>query len=267
MKNQMHFIPVNNNLDKALAFAPSLDPTWRKSQVFYPQNENIETVDMIEDLMRDGWSLDGVIEDSSKKGLINSHRVKMSHKDIRTDSFMNNSNTEMYPNVYLKSDVINPVRGIETKMGIFRLVCSNGLIRFDGRFEENLSHHNYDKGITNIQVGAEDILKGYLDLRFTELDVDQVRRIAEQGLRLRFGNHYERDLGLEYKDALKVVREEDNNNSVYSVYNRVQENCVKHGMLSPNLGGIMKTNDLIAFNTGLDGYVFSEGYKNPIWEN
>lgn len=259
----MHFIPVNNNLDKALAFAPSLDPQWRKSQIFYPENKDIETIDMIEDLMKEGWHLDGVIEDASRKGLVNSHRVKLSHKDIRTDSFMNNSNNEMFPNAYLKNDIIKPTSGIETKLGIYRLVCSNGLIRFDSRFEENISQNNYNEGITNIKVGAEDILNGYLDLRFTELNPDQVRRIAETGLRLRFGQHYERDLGLHYADALKVVREEDKGNSVYSVYNRVQENCVKHGMLNPNLGGIMKTDDLMRFNTGLDHFVFSKGYEKP----
>ena len=81
MKNS--YIPVNNSIDKAIAFAPTLSESYRKTnQRISTKPKYIETVDTVESLMKQGWILDGVCENRNKSSFkIDSHYVKMSHPD------------------------------------------------------------------------------------------------------------------------------------------------------------------------------------------
>ena len=70
MKNS--YIPVNNSIDKALAFAPTLSEAFRKTnQRITTKPKYIETIDTIENLMKKGWNIDGVCENSGSVILYN----------------------------------------------------------------------------------------------------------------------------------------------------------------------------------------------------
>ena len=57
------FIPVNNNLDKARAFANSLDNNFITNVQKIKQKEfYIPTLDVVQKLQNEGWELKGVDE-------------------------------------------------------------------------------------------------------------------------------------------------------------------------------------------------------------
>ena len=81
MKN---FVPVNNSIDKLIAFAPSLNASWRKTnQLIDVKPFYNETVDVVSSLKDKGWIVDGVFENRSKKSRkIDNHCVKLTHPDL-----------------------------------------------------------------------------------------------------------------------------------------------------------------------------------------
>ena len=83
MKNS--YIPVNNSIDKALAFAPTLSESYRKTnQRITTKPKYIETINVVNDLMKQGWLIDGVCENRNKSSFkIDSHYIKMSHPDLQ----------------------------------------------------------------------------------------------------------------------------------------------------------------------------------------
>jgi hypothetical protein len=78
MKN---FVPVNNSIDKLIAFAPSLNASWRKTnQMIDVKPFYNETVDVVSSLKDKGWKVDGVYENRDKKSRkIGNHCVKLTH--------------------------------------------------------------------------------------------------------------------------------------------------------------------------------------------
>ena len=79
MKNS--FIPVNNNIDKTIAFAPSLDQKFIKSNDIKQTPIYIPTIGVIENLQNQGWKINGVCEQRSKNRKISNHYVKLEPKN------------------------------------------------------------------------------------------------------------------------------------------------------------------------------------------
>jgi hypothetical protein len=77
------FIPVDNNIDKAIAFANTLDVNnivnvqKIKQKPFY-----IETMDAVKMLQDEGWLLKGVAEQRGKNRKIASNYAQMHHPDF-----------------------------------------------------------------------------------------------------------------------------------------------------------------------------------------
>ena len=81
---QYKFIPVNNNLDKAIAFANTLDPNYIKNVQRIKQKEfYIPTIDVVQKLQKEGWMINGVDEQRNKKSRkITNNYIQMTHPDF-----------------------------------------------------------------------------------------------------------------------------------------------------------------------------------------
>lgn len=122
----------------------------------------------------------------------------------------------------------------QLRMGIFRVVCTNGLIVSQGAFPAYCVSHR-----GNV---INDVISGALTLseQFTTLaeQVDRMeqrsleefeqRRFAERALLLRFPKVV--DGGLQVAQLLSCRRDEDRGADLWSTLNRVQENLLTGGL-------------------------------------
>ena len=76
------FIPLDNNINKLIAFTPSLDKEWRQSQRIKSKETQIETLNAVEEFQRQGWLIDGAYEQRGTSRKISNHYVRMKHPDF-----------------------------------------------------------------------------------------------------------------------------------------------------------------------------------------
>jgi hypothetical protein len=216
------FIPVDNNIDKAIAFANTLDSNNIKNVQRIKQKPfYIDTLDVIHQLQNEGWILKGVAEQRGKNRKISSNYAQLHHPDF---SVLNNKGkTEALASITV-SNSCNGNQPLEMNLGAFRLVCSNGAIRFDKAAESKIKHTeiNYrelPQLITNLNNKALILADEINNMKHKQLSTDDIRKFAFNAARLRFDDMSEVNI----EDIIRVNRIEDEGNDVWTVFNRIQE--------------------------------------------
>lgn len=218
------FIPVNNDLTKATAFANTLDPSNVKKIYNLTQVPHyIDSREIVNSLQKEGWFLKGVCEQRTRSTRkVNSHFLQLHHPDFSMKD--NRGKTDSLCSVTIKNSC-NGKSPLEMHLGMFRLVCSNGLIRKETMFEQKIKHieankQNLNHLIYNFTQKQDLILNSFQKLKTKNLSPDKIREFAYRAAKLRFT-----DLENVNIDSLySVNRPEDNANDIYTVFNRIQEN-------------------------------------------
>jgi len=222
MKNK--FIPVDGDINKAIAFANSLDQNYVKNVQRIKQKEfYIPTLDVITKLQDEGWRVKGVNEQRGKNRKIVSNYIQMHHPDFIIQN--NKGKDEAYTSLTI-SNSCNGAKPLQMSLGIFRQVCSNGLVRFD--------EHGETEKIKHIEVNANDLgrfidpmnskvnklLTEVNDMKRRGLSIEDMRKLATEAASLRYINLE----NINIDDLLVVNRVEDESNDLWTVFNRIQEN-------------------------------------------
>jgi hypothetical protein len=110
-------------------------------------------------------------------------------------------------------------------LGAFRMVCSNGAVRFDKAAESQIKHTevNYrelPQIIANINNKAMILADEINEMKNKQLSFEDMQKFAFNAARLRFDDMSNVDIN----KLLKVNRIEDEGNDVWTVFNRLQEN-------------------------------------------
>ena len=124
--------------------------------------------------------------------------------------------------------------GFKLWLGLFRMVCCNGMIVSDGVLGQvSVSHRSNAAQIVGDQsIGfmgqidhIEDRVQRFMDrvLNYNEKD-----QLAETAAQIRWGK--DRPAGLNHRDLLLARRIEDAGDSLWRVLNRIQENVIKGGV-------------------------------------
>ena len=121
--------------------------------------------------------------------------------------------------------------------GIFRLVCSNGLvIKTEDYGSARLVHKGYSfeavqKLVNEFNVTIDEVLTKVTAMKKVELTKEQQIEFAKKAALLRFtAKSYNEDNiadVVDIDDLLNVDRKEDAGNGLYEVFNRVQESIVQ----------------------------------------
>jgi hypothetical protein len=209
------FIPVNNDLNKAKAFANTLDPNYiSKVQRIKQKEFYIPTIDVVQKLQKEGWMINGVDEQRNKKSRkITNNYVQMTHPDFASSITISNSCSGDQP--------------LSMGLGAYRMVCSNGHIRFDENAEHEKIKHteiNYkdlDRFVVNMNTKAQKLITELNEWKQQDMTLQQMRDLAYNAAKLRFS---EDDVNFKPIDLLRVNRAEDEGNDVWTVFNRIQEN-------------------------------------------
>jgi len=216
------FIPVDNNINKAIAFANTLDANNIKNVQRIKQKPfYIETLDAVKMLQNEGWLLKGVAEQRGKNRKISSNYVQLHHPDFNI--LNEKGKTEALASITI-SNSCNGAKPLEMNLGAFRLVCSNGAIRFDKAAESQIKHTeiNY-RDLPQIIAGMNDkalvLAEEINNMKQKQLSTEDIRKFALEAARLRFDDLS--DINID--DIIRVNRIEDEGNDVWTVFNRIQE--------------------------------------------
>ena len=136
--------------------------------------------------------------------------------------------------------------------GIFRLVCSNGLvIKTEDYGSARLVHKGYSfEAVQTLVKEFEVTVAGVLDkitaMKKVQLTKDQQIEFAKQAALLRFKSKSYNEDNIEkvvnIDDLLNVERKEDAGNGLYEVFNRVQESIVQGKYLYASSGKVKDAN-------------------------
>lgn len=153
--------------------------------------------------------------------------------------------------------------------GMFRLVCSNGLVISNGFCEsmtvrhQNITVDGILENATNIVENSNQIFELKSMWEGIELNYIQKYELAAAAHRLKFE---ERVTPVKPEDFLIVRREEDNKNDLWTVFNVIQENLINGGIVRRGSHRQMRTRPIrnIYQNIRLNQSLWEEASKLAI---
>jgi len=192
----------------------------------------VNTQEYIDAFAQKGWKVVGASGVHKRKGSLDhgKHMITMLHEDF--DRVPNNRLGGLVPRVHLVNshDWSAAFRLI---VGMFRLVCSNGLMVSAGNVASaSFKHHEATaRDIANVLTDTffQDVEQSMADaLAWANIDltVEQQMYLATVARNLRFGE----DSEVNPEALLTPRREADIGNNLWLTFNRLQENTTKGGM-------------------------------------
>ena len=130
----------------------------------------------------------------------------------------------------------NGIKKMTIDTGIYRLVCSNGLV-VPTSITQSLSIKHLDLGdsttdtIVNSFYEKVPIIMNNIDrMRNKILTDDEIDNFTYNALQIRFTNA----IGININDVVKPLRIEDNSDDLWTVFNVVQEKLIRGGIQLPS---------------------------------
>ncbi len=192
---------------------------------------HIPTAQVLEDMSKLGW------------GVVDAQQVK-ARKDT-TKGFQKHLLTFRNPDVVINGadgDTVFPQilltnshdgkNAFTFTAGLFRLVCSNGLVIADEKFEDvKMRHMGYT--FEDLQVQIKEMVErlpltveSMNRMKAVELTTDQMKDLAHKSLTTRFTEEQLKVVNINLDEIINPVRDEDKGNDLWSVFNVIQEKII-----------------------------------------
>ena len=193
----------------------------------------VPTSRVINDLRTMGWNPVDAVQVKARKKETNGYQKHMI--TFENDSYKTEGATE-YPQLLLTNSH-DGGNAFTLSAGIFRLVCSNGLvIKTEDYGTSRLVHKGYSfdsiqKLVNDFVETIDETLTRITAMKEVELTKAQQMEFAKAAALLRFTekSYNEQNISdvVELDDLLSVDRKEDAGDGLWEVYNRVQESIVQ----------------------------------------
>jgi len=212
---------IRNSSPLVFADAPT-NPDVSKKYLFV----NTETI--IDDLEKLGWlPVQAAQRKSRKEGgtIFSKHMVAFQNPEIKITSA---DGDDAYPRILLTNSH-DGMQAFKFSVGIFRLVCSNGLVVADEQFSDfKIKHKGYTFGeLRNVVRQAVEDLPNRVqvmnDMKNRILTEDEKRKMALDAMLIRAGVkelQYDEET---ITDILDPKREADKGDDLWRVFNVIQE--------------------------------------------
>ncbi len=217
-----------------------------------PTNPNVSgryvqanTSTVIDDLAKLGWYPVQAKQCRNKKnssGIRSFHMIAFQNPDIkitRTDD--NGENViDTYPRIILTNSH-DGFNSFKFMLGLFRLVCSNGLVVCDNQMVNmSIRHMNYTFEelrmiVKNAIEEVPNIVNTMNEMRNIQLTDEQKQELATEVIKIRKGIEENETYEVEQdviEDILTPVREEDKSNDLWTIFNICQEKLIKGGFFN-----------------------------------
>ena len=193
----------------------------------------VPTMKVVNDLRELGYECVDATQVKARKKSTNGyqkHMLTFEHPDHKVEG------SEEYPQILLTNSH-DGGNAFTLSAGIFRLVCSNGLvIKTEDYGSARLVHKGYSfeavqKLVKEFEETVSEVLNKITAMKKVELTKEQQIEFAKKAALLRFtAKSYNEDNiadVVNIDDLLNVDRKEDAGNGLYEVFNRVQESIVQ----------------------------------------
>jgi hypothetical protein len=223
MQNELQTNSMMTNrhytLDEIKQIAPSVFTTTKASHLTdkYVQTP---TSRVVEDLMNLGWQVTKAQEVKSRKYKgFQKHVVVFRNPDIMIKG---KDGDDAFPQILLTNSHDGKA-AFNLRVGIFRLVCSNGLVISDADFSNvSIRHINYtfetlQSKVQEVIAKLPGLVKKINLFKSTQLTEAQMQDFATKAATLRTKQR------VNVIDLLNADRAQDQGNDLWVVFNRVQE--------------------------------------------
>ena len=206
------------------------------------------TYTVIQDMEKLGWKVVRAAQrratkKSSKR--FSYHMVALQNPDIKITKQVDGGEeiVECFPQIILTNSH-DGLSCFQFRVGLYRCICSNGLVISDAELSEFKIRHIY-YSFENLRAVVGRILEALPSKveRMSQmgnvlLSEDQKLDFAKKALSIRKGVKEEELQADEetYKDLLTPVRKEDEGDSLWNVYNVLQEKVIKGGYTTAEEG-------------------------------
>jgi hypothetical protein len=221
------------------AFATTPGPGVSDKYTFLPTSR------VMEDMAKLGWEVCEAKTSRYRNDTNRSfgkHIIKFYNKDIFISD--GEGGVEAYPNIVVMNS--HTGRGsFRFEMGIFRLVCSNGLVIKDqdmGSFELRHKGYSFEELQLTIEKAVDNlpsIVSRINSLSSRIMTKQEQHKFAQEAFKLRAGE--DRVLTAQELEAmLAPKRPADAGDNLWKVLNRVQESVIKGGFSAVNASGKLR---------------------------
>lgn len=206
------------------------------------------TYTVIQDMEKLGWKVVRAAQRKATKkssGRFSYHMVALQNPDIKITKQVDGGEetVECFPQIILTNSH-DGLSCFQFRVGLYRCICSNGLVISDAELSEFKIRHIY-YSFENLRAVVGRILEALpskvermSQMSNVLLSEDQKLDFAKKALSIRKGVKEEELQADEetYKDLLTPVRKEDEGSSLWNVYNVLQEKIVKGGYTTAEEG-------------------------------
>jgi hypothetical protein len=200
----------------------------------------IPTSNIIDDMDKLGWKVGEATSVRSRKNVgYQKHLIKFFNPSIE----INGDDGLLYPQILLTNSH-DGKSSFKFEAGIFRVICSNGLVIKSHDFGSfNIRHmgYSFNELKTNIKefVNGLPTIVARMNLFITKvMSENEMKAFAQQAIDARFGGS--QVSGIELEELLAIERKEDDGNTLWKVFNRVQEKLVKGSFTYVNADGKLR---------------------------
>ena len=230
---------------------------------------NTQTV--IEDMAKLGWYPVEAKQCRQKKGssgIRSFHMLALESNDPRTTILNADGSKEAKVRIIIQNshDGFNSFRFM---MGVYRFICENGAVVADAQFADfSIRHINYSfEELRAIVAIVMEKVPQTIDkmntMNTTILTDEQKREMAVETYKIRKGYTDEDKVNVDdqtLEDLLTPVRKEDEGDSLWNVFNVLQEKMIKGSFMAPGKNGkTRKQRPITSIKKDLD-------YNQRLWK-
>ena len=200
------------------------------------------TMTVVEDLAKLGWFPVQAKQCRNKKnssGIRSFHMIAFQNPDVKITKTLDNGEkiVDTYPRIILTNSH-DGFNSFKFMVGLFRLICSNGLVVCNNQMVDmSIRHINYDfEELRKIVASAIEQVPGIVntmnDMRNVMLTDEQKTALATEVVKIRKGIEDDENYVVDaevVEDILTPVRNEDNGNDLWTIFNICQEKMIKGG--------------------------------------
>ncbi len=207
---------------------PSPSPELRKELGITDRYVHVPTTQVIEDIQKLGWNpIQACQVNARKRKGYQRHMIKFVNPDFMVEG------RDEYPELLL-SNSHDGTTSFTLDVGIFRLICSNGMVIKTQDFGSmKVRHYGYDfeaikSAVTELMQSIPGYLKQVEEMKQQKLEKDQMLDFARKAAMLRFAKTNEESIEkiVDLTDFLESTRQEDEGDGLWEVFNRIQEKVV-----------------------------------------
>ena len=200
-----------------------------------------KTEEIVEALAKEGWypvQAKQCRPKKNSKGVRSFHMIAFQNPNVKINKVYDDGTEEVdtFPRIILTNSH-DGYNSFKFMVGLYRLVCSNGLCISDGEFEKISIRHTHDTEFIRIVCSeavkrVPEIAATMTTMKNTEVTEEQKAELATEVMKIRKDVEEEQKFDIDEATIMEILeptRNEDKGDDLWTVFNICQEKMIKGG--------------------------------------